>query len=339
MKHFWFAVLVLLCAIPSHGQKSKTITIGFYNVENLFDTINNPYKNDEEFLPSSKKKWNTERYDFKLNQISRVIHEMAGENGPDILGLCEVENKKVVEDLTQMPLLRSKGYGVIHFESPDERGIDVALLYKKKLFDIYTAYPVKVKLGGAKKDYTRDILVCGFIHQKKGDTIWVMVNHFPSRSGGQAISEPKRIQAAQTLRSIADSILTQNYLAKIIAIGDFNDEYLDTSLRYILRSGIKKNQLNYSDFFNPVGLLKQEGFGTIMYKGEYELIDQIFLSYGLFNTGSIPAYKESSAQIFAPDWLKQQEGKYKGAPFRYYAGDKYLGGYSDHFPVLLQIGY
>lgn len=331
-----FVLGFCIISISSWAQKQKEIRVAFYNVENLFDTIDNPYKNDEEYLPNSKKNWNTEKYEYKLAQISRVINDIQGESGPDLMGLCEVENKVVLYDLLKMPLMRSRGYQIIHFESPDERGIDVALLYKSKSFDFYKAYPVAVHLGGPKKDHTRDILVAGLIHTS-GDTFWVMVNHFPSRSGGQAISEPKRIEAARTLRTISDSLLHQNFMARIIAMGDFNDEPADTSIFHILKSRGDANRLSYDEFFNPMLSLKKEGKGSIMYKGEYELIDQILLSYSLVQRTTKLKYADNSAAIFSPEYLVEQTGKFKGSPFRTFGGDKYLKGFSDHFPVYLQL--
>ncbi|MSQ79602.1 MAG: endonuclease/exonuclease/phosphatase family protein [Flavobacteriaceae bacterium] len=358
MKLLAISLFFLFAAFQSNAQKA--ITVAFYNVENLFDTINNKKTQDEDFLPKGKLKWGTERYFSKLNHIAKVIDQLGGDEGPDILGLCEVENKRVLNDLVNMPLIRSKGYDIIHFDSPDERGIDVALLYKKVKFKLVAADAVKIhfplsieeqpkelktqkgtKRKKAKKqriDRTRDILVATLVFNK-ADTFTFIVNHFPSRLGGQDKSEPKRLFVAQTLRSLHDDIMKENYHRRVIMMGDFNDEPADRSIKETLACKYDINNLSWNDLYNPMLDLKNEGKGSISYKKQFEMIDQFILSNSLCLQGEKVHYIQKTAMVFNPDWMQEQDERWKGQPFRTFAGEKYLNGYSDHFPVYLKIAY
>lgn len=324
---------------PASNIPSK-LTIAFYNVENLFDTEDDPLINDEEFLPSSKSQWTLERYQAKLIALGRVIDTLGGVGGPDILGLCEVENKKVIEDLIASNLMKAKNYQIIHKNSPDRRGIDVAMIYKADQFKPFRMRWKAINYPEDTSFRTRDILLVSGILPNK-DTLHVAVNHFPSRSGGQEGSEPKRIFVAEQLKQLADSILARSPQAKILCMGDFNDEPMDKSLTQHLGGSGDQNFSEGNIFYNPMYALKQDKKGTHYYRGEFSMLDQFFLTKGLLTntTGKNKkfVYAANSASIYNPIWMQQQDEKYKGAPNRTYVGPRYFGGFSDHFPVYLHL--
>lgn len=330
-------LLAFLFVLDAKSQKQQH-TIAFYNVENLFDTINDKKKNDEDFLPKGKNQWNTEKYHNKLQHLSKVISELGSDDGPDVLGLCEVENRKVLEDLNNTPLLKGKGYGIVHYESPDMRGIDVALFYKKSQFTYIDSKKYKVKLPDKKRSATRDILLVQLVNTKN-DTFVFLVNHFPSRLGGTEKSAPNRCTAATILKRVFDSLIQANYQTNVIMMGDFNDEPEDSSIKYVLKCNFSMGQNSYNDLYNPMYDLKQKGEGSIMYQKKYELIDQFMLSSHLLYQSSRMHYVVGSATIFKPEYLQEQNPKYKGSPYRTFAGQKYLNGYSDHFPVYIKIAF
>ncbi len=296
-----FSTLFISIFISVSAQKDS-VRVLFYNVENLFDTNDDTLKNDNEFLPTSKKNWNNFKLNDKINKIAKVI---AAANFPDVIGLCEVENDSVLLKLVNHSILFRKRYQIIHFESPDQRGIDCALLYKNKKFDVLSMKPNQVEINGRK---TRDILSTTLTHKK--DTITFFVNHWPSRYGGKKKSIPKRVSAANKLRLLMDSVKTNYTSRKIISMGDFNDEPKDSSLK------ILKKYTNRSDTFK----------GTIKYKGKWQVFDQFICSKNLtYNSRVI-------------NWnFLMEEDKYYGnqKPFRTYYGPRYNGGFSDHLPILL----
>jgi exonuclease III len=336
MKKYILILFTAFQAFPSFSQ--KTITIAFYNVENLFDTINSKKTDDEDFTPKGKLKWDTEKYFNKLDHISKVIKELGGIDGPDVLGLSEIENKSVLKDLTSMPLLKPYNYNIVHFESPDERGIDVALIYKSKSLKLISSKAIRIDFPDDAKDRTRDLLLVSMKKDKK-DTIYIIVNHFPSRSGGTEATEPKRVFVASKCRTILDSILSINYKSKIILMGDFNDEPTDKSIKEGLKCKFNKNEVSWNELYNPMMDLKAKGEGTIMFKKKLELIDQFMVSEGLLSENSKIHYIPNSATIYNPEYLKETEEAFKGSPFRTFAGKKYLNGFSDHFPIYMKISY
>lgn len=296
--------------------------IAFYNVENLFDTLDDLNKNDEDFLPNSDYKWNTEKYNNKLKNLAQVIATMNEGFGPTILGVCEVENLKVLKDLTRQASLKNKKYGVVHFESADERGIDVGLLFKKDQVKVLNSGTLRPDLSKW-KDKTRDVLFVQLI-LNNGEKIWVLVCHLPSRREGQEESDPKRIVVANLIASFRDSLLKANPSEKIFILGDFNDEPDNNSMKII--TGTQGH--------NAMQPLKIAGKGSAMYRDEWTMLDQIVY----FQTNSNCVINASSAQIFDPNWLKQHGNpKYEGSPLRTFGGKKYLNGYSDHFPVSIQL--
>lgn len=314
------------------------VRVAFYNVENLFDTEDNPTRQDEEFLPDSKKQWTAERYQDKLTKLAQVIAEL---NYPVLLGLAEVENEAVLRDLTEHADLAEAGYDLVHYDSPDARGIDVALLYRTAFFTPVSSQAIPVTFQ--KDDYkSRDILlVSGTLGQDaKYNTVHVLVNHWPSRRGGVAQSEPRRLAAAELARQAVDELLQADATANVILVGDFNDEPTDRSITEGLRATGATQKTDPFQLFNTVSALDAQGRGTYQFRGDWDMLDQIIVSNGLVEDApkiDDYYYLPESATVFAPDWLLQAEGKYAGYPDRTYAGNKYLGGYSDHLPVYITL--
>lgn len=335
---FIFLILPFLGA--SQTKKEYQLrTIAFYNLENLFDIENDSLVYDDDRTPEGKDHWTMDRYEHKLSQLATVISQIGSvesKTPPDILGVCEVENKQVLEDLVNHPSLRTYDYGIVHFDSPDERGIDVALLYRKQAF-IPTAFESRRLLlskDDGYRDYTRDQLVVeGVLDNEK---IHFLVNHWPSRSGGEARSRPFRLAAAKLNRRIIDSIQRANSLAKIISMGDFNDDPIDPSFKQILQVKGKKKQLDSMSLFGPMEQLFRKGEGSLAYRDKWNLFDQIYMTANLV-LATKATYQFWKAGIFTPNYLMDPEGKYKGYPLRTYAGGSYIGGYSDHFPVYIHL--
>ncbi|MDZ4757155.1 MAG: endonuclease/exonuclease/phosphatase family protein [Bacteroidota bacterium] len=338
MKFKIFAIFLFAVVTVNTAFSQKQYTVAFYNVENLFDTINDKKKNDEEFLPLAENKWDSEKYANKLLHLSKVISELGSDDGPDVIGLCEIENRRVLMDLVKTPLLQRKGYEIVHYESPDMRGIDVALFYKKSLFTFIDSKKYKVKLPDKKRSATRDILMVQLLNAKN-DTIVFFVNHFPSRLGGIEKSAPNRCTAAAILKSKFDSIIAANYQSNIVMMGDFNDEPDDSSIKYILKCNFTMGESSYNELYNPMLDLKKKGEGTIVYQKKYELIDQFMMSNHLLYQNNKLHYVPNSVTIFKPEYIQEQNPKYKGKPYRTFVGPKYLNGYSDHFPIYMKIAY
>lgn len=301
-------------------------TIAFYNLENLFDLEDDKDTHDNDFLPTSIKKWTPKRYDKKLQKLGYVIrnigHEETGKH-PAIVGLCEVENAKVINDLIASKHLKDCHYNFVHYNSPDERGIDVALLYDTNAFKVIESKPysiiLKDKDGSA--DYTRDILhVSGTLD---GEPIHVIVNHWSSRREGEKETEHKRLASSKKVGEIINSLQQKDTDAKIIIIGDFNDEPSNNSIKQLVKA---------YNLFNPMETLRSYNRGTTNYNRKWNLFDQIIISTNFFRSSKndLEFFK---ANIFDKDFLKLFKGKFKGTPFRTYVGTKYKGGYSDHFPV------
>ena len=314
-------------SFSSSKQKKEITTIAFYNVENLFDTIDNPKTADDDFTPNGKLKWTQKRYNIKIRKLGSVISQLGlnrSANAPAIVGLVEVENAKVVSDLAYSSYLKKHHYSYVHHDSPDERGIDVALLYSKISFELLGSktYPVFLENDKGARDYTRDILkVSGNLH---GELVHILVNHWSSRREGILESEPKRIIAAETVRTIIDEIKSLEMNPKIIIMGDFNDDPISKSVQ---------KHLVQDDFYNPMkSMLDKEKTGSLTYDSKWNLFDQIIFSKNFLAQKKGSLYFKH-AEIFNKRWMKTNRGKYKGSPFRTYIGPWYKGGFSDHFPV------
>ncbi|SFZ89755.1 Endonuclease/Exonuclease/phosphatase family protein [Flaviramulus basaltis] len=301
-------------------------TIAFYNLENLFDLVDDQYTNDNDFLPTSVKKWTPKRYDNKLRKLGFAISNIGKhETGkhPAIVGLAEVENAKVIEDLIASKHLDDCNYNYVHYDSLDERGIDVALLYDTNAFVVLhsEAFTVELFNNQGLPDYTRDILlVSGLLD---GENVNIIVNHWSSRREGEKETEHKRIASSDKVGEIISSLRLVNPDAKIIIIGDFNDDPSSNSIKRLVEA--------YS-LHNSMETLRSYNRGTSNHNRQWNLFDQILISSNFFKT-SDHLFEYSSANIFDEDFLKLFNGKYKGTPFRTYVGKKYKGGYSDHFPV------
>ena len=309
---------------------SNYFTIAFYNLENLFDTYDNKYTNDGDFLPNAEKKWTPKRYRKKVRKLGYTISQIGtktSENLPVIIGLAEVENKLVVKDLIDSKFLKAKNYDIVHYDSPDERGIDVALIYNKDFFKVISSETFSLNLTDedGNPDYTRDILLVeGYLNEEK---IYVVVNHWPSRREGEKQSEGKRLTASAKAIEIIDLIKQREANPKIIVMGDFNDNPSDKSVKQLVSS---------QDLYNPMETLLSYTKGSLNYRFQWNLFDQIFFSTNFFEYKP-NAHSFSNADIFDDAFLKQFKGKYKGTPFRTYVGLKYKGGYSDHFPVYIHL--
>jgi predicted extracellular nuclease len=328
-----FALFLFSNCAEAQPPQAASARIAFYNTENLFDTINNKNVIDEEFLPDGKMKWTKQRYEKKLAQLSKVILEIGNGSGPEIIGLCEVENKGVLVDLTQKTPLKKQKYGIVHYDSPDNRGIDVALLYKKSAFRVLESKPFIVPQPSDTLPPTRSILyVKGILG--KNDTLCIFVNHWPSRRGGPEESAPRRIMAAEYLKQLTDSVMKAVHGAQVVAIGDFNDEPTDASLQSIAHS---VNDSTSPGLRNMMSAIDAQGEGTHYYRKEKNTFDQILVSNNLFGKRGYYV-TTTSAHIFKPEWIMGEN--YKGdppAPLRTYAGSRYIGGYSDHLPVYVDL--
>ncbi|WP_324719735.1 endonuclease/exonuclease/phosphatase family protein [Salinimicrobium sp. HB62] len=324
---------------PQEKKDYKVVSIAFYNVENLFDNFVDPQIFDEDFTPSGKNRWTAELYQKKLENLSLVISRIGRDitgAPPVVIGLSEVENRQVLEDLLKMPLLAPYGYEIVHFDSPDERGIDVALLYRSKLFTLENAQKHSLvlfeKTNTAKRDYTRDQLaVSGTLD---GETLHIIVNHWPSRSGGEKASSYKRESAAKLNLKVIDSLQRIDPYGKIINMGDFNDDPLDDNISNVLCAKAKKEQVGFKGFYNPFVSIASSGVGTSAYRDQWNLFDQIMVSKPLIekDPANFTFYR---AYVFNEPFLVTPSGAYKNYPFRSFGSSGFTGGFSDHFPVYI----
>ncbi len=314
-------VFFVFSAFFSHSEAKKGMLVAFYNVENLFDTLDNPHTSDNDFLPSSSLKWDQVKYRQKLERLSQVV-KILNEEGLMLLGLAEIENKQVLDDLVQSS---DQGLAYVHQESGDPRGIDVALLYKKKLFKVLF-HKILPPCDAGVCLQSRDILVVKGLFQK--DTIWVFVNHWPSRRVGQEKSEYKRLLLAKVLKHAVDSVLHRSPSSKIIVMGDFNDLPTDASLRFLTQDRSLVN------VFDDEELMRT---GSFKYKKEWLLYDQVLLSsHWMDKQKNQLHYENRSASVFHPNYLYYKSSQ-KNGPYRSYRGQTYYGGYSDHFPVYIRL--
>ena len=341
MKFQLSAFLFVCCFLPtllSAQNDYKVGSIGFYNLENLFDTIDSPTTNDADFLPGGRLLWDTPKYISKQANMAKVISQLATELTPDgvaILGVAEVENRKVLEDLVSQPDLKARNYQIVHYDSPDERGIDVGLLYQPKYFKVVGSKALPVILKDPKtgdQDFTRDVLyVAG---EFDGELIHIMVGHWPSRRGGESGSAWMRATAAGVARHAADSLRTLNPDAKIVFMGDLNDDPTDKSLTKVLGAKGKADDVTKDEFYNPMYDMFKNGNGTMAYRDAWSLFDQVVVSKAFVNKKAA-GWQLYKAMVYRQPWLLQTEGAFRGYPFRTYVGDIFINGYSDHLPVYL----
>lgn len=320
---FSFGISLLLLFACSRSYPSK-LQVSAYNVENLFDLVDDPHTRDDDFTPEGSQKWTEDRYQAKLQSVGKVF---SGMGHPDLIGLSEVENKTVLTELLDVTSLKKANYGIVHFDSPDQRGIDVGLLYKSKLFTVLRSEAINVSLEPAGDTLpTRDILYVALLLAKK-DTFHVLVNHWPSRRGGAEASAPKRMLASKAVRDKVQTILNQSPAANIVVMGDFNDTPINASLLYLAKGDGSTTTMLYNPFLD----LEGRGLGSYNYRGNWEMIDQILISTAFISDQYTWTYKD--AQIFREDWMMFEHPKYGISPNRTYGGPNYYGGISDHLPV------
>ena len=383
-----FIIIFCVFSLFYNAQMKRTAAVGFYNVENLWDTVKSvdyidatlpahhinfhrsvpldslkyleitkDYKGpwdyerikgqkvvrkqilSEDFTPKSNKNYTYNIYQQKLKNIAQVISEIGfkyTKTAPAVVGLVEVENRQVVEALTQQDALKKYDYGVVHYNSFDARGIDVALIYQKKRFTVTNSYKKELVLfrEDGKREYTRDLLVVSGILD--GEKVAFFVNHWPSRRGGEAVSMPKRNAAAALLKQEMDALREKNPNIKLIAMGDFNDDPISPSFKNHLKAVGDEKELNEEyPYFNPMYKMYKKGVASLAYRDAPNLFDQIIYSKNLVSnySSSSEEYTVYRTEVYAPAYLINKQGNYKGYPFRSWDGDKFTGGYSDHFPV------
>jgi hypothetical protein len=333
----YLIVILILFNIPILKSQKDVSVIAFWNVENLYDTINDPKIDDEEWLPESKNKWNTEKYLKKLNNTSLILSKIGTDQqkkGAAIIGMAEIENKQVLEDLVKSKPLKSRKYKIVHHNSPDARGIDVALLYQPDVFSLVRSKTYTVKLPGDSSKATRDqLLVSGKLN---GELTHFIVCHWPSRRGGEEKTNELRISAAKVTKLIIDSLMKVEANSRIIVMGDLNDDPSNESVKKIINTCAELSESKETVFYNPMEKIHQKGEGTLSHKGKWNLFDQIIISPS-FNSVRKGAFIFSSARINNFPEVCETNPKYIGQPFRTFAGGNYLGGFSDHFSVCIYL--
>jgi predicted extracellular nuclease len=314
------------------------IRIMSYNTENYLSYRHDSLSPCFEFSPRGMRAWTYERYRLKRDNIAKVIAAVGQWNPPALVALCEIENEEVLSDLTLRSPLKNLKYKSVHFESPDPRGIDVALLYQPKLFRLIKAEPIPVLLASDTKRHTRDILYAEGI-LTNGDTLHVFVNHFPSRMGGELESESGRAMAAETLRHKTDSLVTLNRLARIVIMGDFNDYPDNKSMREVLGALPDSTPPEQTSLINLFYTTHKAGkTGSYKHAGQWGMLDQIIVSAALLSPDHSTAIQPGSARVFDDDFLLEEDtGNFGKQPFRTYAGMQYHGGFSDHLPVYVDM--
>ncbi|WP_319500893.1 endonuclease/exonuclease/phosphatase family protein [uncultured Draconibacterium sp.] len=337
MKHFLFCLSLILLIAKGNAQNSDAeFSILFYNVENLFDIRNDSLTADEEFTPAGERHWTRKRFDNKIDNISKVILNAGGWHMPDLVALAEIENRYVLEKLTEDTPLKTIPYKIIHKESPDPRGIDVALIYNSETFYPldYAYYPLEAKNGGIRK--SREILyVLGTVNG--GDSVHVFVNHWPSRYSGLLETRPARRQAARLLLSKCQEIIQKNENAKVVIVGDFNDQPTDESILRDLGAADPLNNKSAGLYNLSLPWLNKEE-GTLKYQEQWFVFDQIIVSPGLLTATNGLSAKPEDATICDLSFLFEPDETRGGRKlYRTYTGYRYNGGFSDHLPVLLKL--
>jgi len=341
------AAALLLC-YPANGRRAdakavqekqySVYAIGFYNLENLFDTVHDKGKNDYQYTPNGSLRWNGLKYRNKLKNLARALADMGTEQlknvGCAAIGVAEVENRQVLVDLINQEPLKARGYKFIHYEGPDRRGIDCALLYNPKLFHVTKSVllPYRPELQKDSDFKTRGyLLVEG---QMAGEHVAIIVNHWPSRTSTSFYRET----AGRQNKAIKDSLVKADPKVKVLIMGDMNDDPRNKSMVQALQCKAEQSEVTEDDMYNPWFNIHKKGIGTLTYQGSWNLFDQIVMSPSLVNTGKIKDFstlKYWKCAIQRRNYLLQTDGKYKGSPKRTHAGGSWLNGYSDHLPVVV----
>jgi len=334
---FLISVLLIFGFYAPSQTKPEELSVLFYNVENLFDTNDDPLTDDDEFTPEGSRHWTYTKLNKKILDLSKVILSSSDWQMPAIIALCEIENRKVLDQFVAFTPLKSHSYKIIHKESPDHRGIDVAMLYHPKHFYplTYEYFPLRNKNNTIKK--TRELLyVSGILN--KSDTLHFFVNHWPSRYGGLLETKPERKRAAHLLRQKVDELFENHHKPKILILGDFNDQPLDESLIIVLKAIKISGHISDKELYNLSFDWMQNGVGTLKYQSQWSVYDQIIVSGALLNSPSGFIAKPENALIINQPFLLEEDEKFGGwKPKRTYYGYRYQGGFSDHLPVLLKL--
>lgn len=333
--------VVLLMALFAVGFANKPYKVVFYNLENLFDTINDPEVKDDEFTPDGSKKWSTAKYFKKIKNVERVFYDIAAMDKiyPVVIGVSEIENRSVLEDIITTKKIAPANYRIVHYDSAEARGVDVAFMYRPDQFKIEGSFPVRAIIPSIPDFKTRDILTMwGTIDS---EPFFFMVVHWSSRGGGQSASEFLRVASGNQMRSIADSVSKATPGVKIVAMGDFNDDPTDISMIEALGAKGDIEELEDTDLFNPYHEVFSAGFGTLAYRDSWNLFDQIVVSESLVDGKGLLLEKKKSSEfygnIFLQPYMLQRKGQFKGYPLRTYVGNSFKGGFSDHLPVYIYI--
>ena len=344
MRNYILGLLLAIISLNTTAQEKRNFkihTIAFYNVENLFDTINDINKNDEA-SPIMEIKFNrSEIYKKKVKNMASVIADIGSDlvnKSPSIVGLSEVENRNVIEDLLNNKHLLNKNYDIVHYDSPDERGIDVGLIYNKDVFKVNSTKSHELIIydnNSSKRNYTRDQLVVSGLLDN--ELIHIIVNHWPSRSGGEERSRAGRMAAAELNKKIIDSLQNKYKNAKIITMGDFNDDPHDDSMKKILNAKKHIEDVKTNGIYNPMEvILSDQGIGSNAYRDVWQLFDQILVTEPFLNK-KYDSYQFYKAGIFNKSYLTQKKGRYKGQPFRSFSWGRFTNGYSDHYPSFIYL--
>lgn len=344
MKSIWISTFFCLAISLAAYAQNKSYKVVFYNLENFFDTVNDPEVLDDEFTPEGAKNWTLEKYNKKLGNIERVLFDIAAINKdyPAVIGVCEVENRNVLEDIAATPKLSPANYRIVHHDSPEARGVDVAFFYRPDVFQPEGEKAFRTEIPSLPDFKTRDILTLwGKI---EGEDFFFMVAHWPSRLGGKEASAFKRIAVGKQMRSIADSVRQIRPDVKVVMMGDFNDDPTDASITQGIGAKLKTKELQQGDYFAPYAAMLKAGYGTLAYGDAWNIFDNMVVTENLVNAakGKLRLQKAEGSKfygnIFKRHYMIQKEGQYKGYPLRTYVGNSFQGGYSDHFPVYIYIG-
>ncbi|OIP84057.1 MAG: endonuclease [Porphyromonadaceae bacterium CG2_30_38_12] len=337
---FTLAFLSITCKAADKNQshntnKSQLSCIAFYNLENLFDTIDGP-NNDAEYLPKGANKWNSMKYNAKLKNMSYAISQIGLDKTPvgvALIGVSEIENRGVLEDLVKQPALANRTYQLVHYDSPDRRGVDVGLLYNPRLFTVSNTKSYRLVTADTTFRTRDQLMVSGYL---MGEKIHVIVNHWPSRYGGEERSRPKRMEAAALTRSIVDSLFKVDAKAKIVVMGDLNDDPTNPSCANVLAAKKNSQEVHAGELYNVFWKTLEKGIGSLAYNDRWNLFDQIILSHAWISDDK-SKLRLWKPEVFYRNFLIQQEGKYKGTPLRTTSGGVWLNGYSDHLPTLIYV--
>ena len=327
--------MLVLFVLTVYGQEKRyaLYSVAFYNMDNLFDTIHDEVKNDYEYLPNGANQWNTMKYKAKLKNMSEILSKLATDKlpmGPAIIGVSEIENNRVLEDLLKQPALADRGYKYIHYEGEDQRGVDCAFFYNPELFELDHSKLLPYIYINDTIHKTRGFLIAS--GKMAGEKMHFIVNHWPSRGA----ASPARERAGEQVRAIKDSLLKEDPEAKIVIMGDMNDDPMDKSMAVSLGAKRKLNEVGPTDLYNPWWDTLKKGYGTLMYQGKWNLFDQIVFNGNLLGSDR-STLKYFKHEIFNKDFMFQKEGKYKGYPKRTQAGGVWLNGYSDHLPTIIYL--